>query len=226
MTATISNTNFGGAGALSIAAAGLPKGEFDSFIKFNFASIKSGFDALYGAGLWTVDAITLRLNSATPNNAIFNGFGAGPGGTNVNTAGSFAVSWIQNDSWLEGTGNPNSPNTTPTLINYSNSSAYITPGTDEALGIFGFPGGTSGTNTYSLGLTSGFLSEVLAGGVASLYLTPSDASVAYVFNSRASPGNEPLLTVSAVPEPSSLALGFAAAACLAMRRCRGRKHRD
>ena len=221
-SATISNSNYGAAGALGVAASGLAKGEFDSFIKFNLASVKSGFDALYGAGSWTVNGITLKLTSTAPNNNIFNGFGTGPGGTNVNTAGSFAVSWIQNDSWIEGTGVPNSGGTdiNSTHVNFTNHLNYITPGTDEALGTFSFTGGTTGSNTYSLGLTSSLLSEVLSGSAASLYLTPSDPNIAYLFNSRTSPGNEPTLSVSAVPEPSGFVIGIAAMACDAMRRRR------
>ncbi len=45
------------------------------------------FDAAFGAGMWAIDGITLKLTATPPGNAIFNGNGAGPGGTNVNFAG-------------------------------------------------------------------------------------------------------------------------------------------
>ena len=45
-----STSNYGAAGALLVNAAGLPKGEFDSLLQFNFAAAKSSFDLTFGYG--------------------------------------------------------------------------------------------------------------------------------------------------------------------------------
>src|SRR5262245_27706428 len=90
-----STNNYGKAGALLVNAVGLPKGEFDSLLEFNLASAKSTFDSTFGAGQWTIQSITLQLTSASPNNALFN---------SPNAAGQFTLTWMLNDSWVEGTG--------------------------------------------------------------------------------------------------------------------------
>src|SRR3954466_1791264 len=60
------NSNYGGAGALAISAAGLPKGEFQSLVKFNLAVAKTTFDATFGPGEWMLDAVSLQLTAAAP----------------------------------------------------------------------------------------------------------------------------------------------------------------
>ena len=90
------SSNFGGAGTLDIAAAGLSNGAYDSVIQFNTASAVSLFNTTYGAGNWTVTGFTLMLASsfgtanAVPNNAIFN---------NV-SGGDFGVDLLANNSWV------------------------------------------------------------------------------------------------------------------------------
>src|SRR6266850_2157429 len=88
--------NYGGGGSAALSAPGLSKGEFQSVLRFDTSTAKTSFDALYGAGAWSLQSVTLQLTATTVNNAIFN----------ANTAGSFALSWMQNDSWTEGSGTP------------------------------------------------------------------------------------------------------------------------
>src|SRR5262249_12990547 len=95
----LSASNYGSAGALAPAAPGKPQGEFQSVLQFDESGAKTLFDTQFGAGQWTVSAVTLQLNASPANNPIFNA---------VN-AGSFGVSWMQNDSWTEGTGSPATP---------------------------------------------------------------------------------------------------------------------
>lgn len=204
-----SSNNYGSAGALGVSASGLPKGEFNALLKFDIAGLKTSFDTTFGAGLWAIDSISLRLTSTAPNNIIFNGFQAGPGPSNVNTAGLFAVKWLSDDTWIEGNGSPAASNNIPGAVTFSTLSSYL-GGSDETLGTFSFNGGTSGNSTYNLGLTTGFLADTTAGNLVSLLLLPGDSSVAMLFNSQnnGTVGNRPLLSVtaSAVPEPGTGAL--------------------
>src|SRR5689334_3356857 len=122
--------NYGAAGALDIAAAGLPKGEFQSLLKFDLSDAKSSFDATFGAGQWQVQSVTLQCTATSPNNPIFN----------TAAAGQFAASWMQNDGWVEGTGTPNLP--TSDGITFSTLSSFLSP-SDQSVGSFSFAGGVS-----------------------------------------------------------------------------------
>jgi len=193
----LATNNYGGAGALAISAAGSSKGEFQSVMRFDTSGAKSSFDTLYGAGLWSVQSVILQLSAAAPNNAIFN----------ANNAGSFGLTWMQNDGWTEGTGTPNTPGTSG--ITYSTlQSTFINPGVDEALGTFSYDGSSSGTFTYTLSASSGLVSDLLAGGLVSLRLSAADNAVSYFFDSLSfgTPANRPLLSITAVPEPETAAL--------------------
>ena len=68
---------------------------------------------------------------------------------------------MQSDSWAEGTGTPASPGSTGITFT-SLQSAFIGVD-DEALGTFAYDGSTSGSFSYSLGLSPGFSADVLAG---------------------------------------------------------------
>src|SRR5712671_3821304 len=101
-SANLSGNNYGGAGALSVAASGLSQGEFQSLLQFNLSGAKSSFDTQFGIGQWSIQSIALQLTATAPNNAIFN----------ASAAGQFTVSWMQNDGWTEGSGTPMTPTTT------------------------------------------------------------------------------------------------------------------
>jgi hypothetical protein len=200
--------NYGGAGALAVSSLSLSKGEFDSVLMFNFAAAKASFDTTFGAGQWAVSSITLQLTSTAPNNSLFNGYQAGPGPTNINYSGSFSATWMQNNSWTEGTGTPNIPTTTG--ITYSTlQSTYLTPGSDQSLGTFSIGSATSGNTTWTLSLASSLLTDATAGNQTSLLLTPAsgDTTLGMLVNSRTG-GSPPVLTVTAgpVPEPGTSAL--------------------
>src|SRR5689334_8158093 len=76
-TANLSGNNYGGAGALSVAAPGLANGEFQSVLRFDLSGAKSSFDTQFGAGQWSIQSISLALTATAPNNAIFNASAAG-----------------------------------------------------------------------------------------------------------------------------------------------------
>jgi hypothetical protein len=212
----LSGNNYGGAGSVSVSAPGLPQGEFQSVLRFDLAAAAASFDAAYGAGQWSVQSVTLQLTAAAAGNAIFN----------TPAAGQLAFSWMQNDGWTEGTGNPAAP-TTNGITFTSLQSTYLGAG-DQALGTFAFSGATSGAFNYGLALTSGLLGDVLGGSDLSLRLLAADSTVSGVFNSRSfgTTSARPLLTVVAVPEPDPLALaGFGLVLIAAWRRARASDER-
>src|SRR5262249_50191894 len=116
---------------------------------------------------------------------------------NAAATGLFGISWMQNDAWTEGRGNPGAPGITGITFNILQG---LISGGDENLGAFAFNGATNGTAIYSLGLSSGLVADAQA-----------DSNVSELFNSKnfATAANRPLLTIAAVPEPSVAALGVA-----------------
>lgn len=196
-TNDLTANNYGAGGSLALAPAGSPKGEFQSVLRFDTSTAKSTFDGLYGAGSWSLQSVTLQLSASAVNNAIFN----------ANSAGSFGVSWMQNDGWAEGTGTPNIP--AASGITYASlQNTFINPLADEALGAFSYDGSSSGTFTYTLNLSSGFAADLLAGNPVSLRLSAADSAMSYLFNSRSfgTVANRPFLSIDAVPEPGTVVL--------------------
>jgi len=197
-SANLVSSNYGGAGALGVSASGLANGEFQSYLKFDLSSVKSTFDADYGAGLWSIQSITLQLTTTTPNNGIFN----------ANAAGNFSLSWTANGSWTEGSGTPAVPGTSG--ITFSTASSFRGPG-DEALGTFSFGGGNTGANTYTLTLVSGLVNDARSGNVTSMDMLAADNAVSYLVDSRSfnTGSARPVLTITAIPEPGTMSLAVA-----------------
>ena len=195
-TGNLSGNNYGGGGGVSVAAAGLPQGELQSVLKFDLSSAAAAFDGTFGAGQWNLVAVTLQVTATPANNAIFN----------TPAAGQLAISWMQNDTWTEGTGTPGAPGASG--ITYTTLQNTFMGAGDQSLGSFAFSGATSGAFNYNLGLTAGLSADVLAGSILSLRLFAADGTMSGVFNSRSFPtvASRPLLTLVAVPEPDSLAL--------------------
>jgi hypothetical protein len=193
-TGNLSTDNFGAAGALAVAAGDLPQGEFQTVMQFNLSGAESAFNAAYGPGQWTIQSITLELTSSSHGNSIFNS----------TAPGMFGISLMQNNSWVEGTGTGGTP--TMNGITYNSlENTYINSAVDQGLGTFNFAGGSSGVNSYLLGLASGLISDVQDGGDTSLRIFPDDNNVSYLFSSRETP-NAPELVITAVPEPDTFIL--------------------
>src|SRR5262249_2061413 len=113
---------------------------------------------------------------------------------------------IQNDSWTEGTGTPNAQTTDGVTWN---TLASFLSASDQSLGSFSYDGVSSGTVTRTLGNSSGFTNDILGGSLASLYFFTTDSAMSGLFNSRSfnTASARPVLTVTAVPEPSTWLLG-------------------
>jgi len=192
----LSDNNYGGAGALSVSAAGLPQGELQSVLKFSLTAAASSFDGAFGSGQWTVQSATLYLATTPANNAIFN----------APAAGQIGISWLQNDAWPEGIGTPGAPSTSG--ITFTSLEQIFVGAGDQGLGTFWLDGTTEGFSAYTLGLAPGLTADVLSGSLLSLRLFAADSSVSGVVNSRSfgQPGTRPRLSITAVPEPGSLAL--------------------
>jgi len=204
----LSGDNFGRAGSLTVEAGNLSLGGFQSVLEFNLSSAQSYFNSEYGAGAWSVQAVSLVLTASPHPNSIFN----------APAAGQFGISLMQNNSWVEGIGTGGAPTTDGISYN-SLTGTYINNATDQALGIFSFAGGTSGTATYGLRLTSGVVGDLAGGSDLSLRLFPNDTSVSYLFNSRTASSSVPELEITATPEPGTLALDLSGLAALLLWRC-------
>jgi hypothetical protein len=211
--------NFGGAGALAVAASSTGAQEQDAIIEFNLASAVTAFNTAYGAGQWSIQSITLQLFNTPPNNAIFN---------NPSLNGSFTLNWMESvtstSNWTEGNGTPaNQPNTSGISANGASPLSSYESGSDELLGTYSYTAATSGSNTYTLGLPSGFDASATAGNIVSFDMLPVEASgISMVVNSRTGT-NPPVLAVTAVPEPATTGLFLGAVSLMGARRRRFRR---
>jgi hypothetical protein len=212
-TGSLGDNNYGGGGALAIAASALPNGEFQSVLRFNLAAVRDALNLEFGAGVWSIQSISLQFTSSPHNNTVYNEV----------SPGLFGVSWMQNSSWTEGTGNASNPANNGITYN-TLQNTFINNAVDQPLGTFAFPGGTSGANLYSLNLAAGLTADVFTGGDASLRLFAADNAVSYLFSSRATanPASQPQLVIVAVPEPGLLAL-FGLAVTMPLLVCRFRR---
>jgi hypothetical protein len=207
-----SSLNYGGAGALEVSGSASSDGAFESVLLFADSAAKSSFDAQFGAGNWIVTSISLKLTSATSNSSLFN----------AQSSGTLAATWMQNNTWTEGTGTPISPTTDG--ITAATLPSFLGPN-DQSLGSFFFNSSTSGSAglsaTYPLIVSPGIMNDFATGGSSSIELAPADANVSYLVNSRSFPTNlfRPALSVTAtaVPEPATLALALGGAALLGWR---------
>jgi hypothetical protein len=216
VSATGAANNYGGAGALEISGPEASKGEFQSVLRFDTATAKQGFDTTYGAGKWSVDSVTLKFAIANPGNPIFNS-NTSPHAINV--------TWMENDSWVEGNGNPNGPSTTG--VNW-NSLATIASANDYLVGAATLTGSVAGSfETYTLSVGGNLLNDLLAGDSVSFRLSAADTGSSILYNSRSfgTPANQPVLTISAtaVPEPGVAVAGGMLLISLGLRRLRKRK---
>ena len=180
------DSNYGGAGALSIAAPALAKGQFQTVMRFDASTAASTFNTSFANARWTIQSATLTLQAAFPNNPIFNS----------SAGGMFGASWMSNTTWVEGTGMPRSPGTTGITFN---TLPTFESAADQPIGTFAYDGSTTDAATYTLTLARSFLYDLNSGGTAGIRLFPADTVVAYLFNSTDFPvdANKPALAITA-----------------------------
>lgn len=198
-TGNLANNNYGAAGGLAIAGSaakrggetGQHKGEFASVIRMNLAPIKTAFDTTFGAGQWIVSSVKLELTSSPgANNAIFNDDIGGP----------FAISWLENDNWVEGNGTPNAPSATG--VKWTDLPALSA--VQEPLGSFVFPPTVPLTSQFTLTPSAGLLADLMSGSAASFLIAPASDATSMVFNSRnfGTSSSRPALIVTAIKAPA------------------------
>jgi hypothetical protein len=195
--------SYGAAGNLAVSglvatnASGVQQGQFDSFLRFDSSTAVGQFNTTFGAGQWTITNVTLTLTElAAPANAVFN-----------RGVGQFELRWIANDSWIEGNGTPMSPGTTG--VKWNDKPTTLDSGLDQTLGTF-VNLGANGSITFTLDLPASFLNDVSAGGLVSLFMTaPTNSTVGFTVISKDDTGGSsrwPTLSITAIPEPSTVAL--------------------
>jgi hypothetical protein len=197
--------NYGSAGTFAIASASLSKGELDTVLMFNTAAAVSQFNTTYGVGHWTITGVTLSLASNFGSN------GATPGSQfNTISGGNFNIDWLSANNWLGGfgggsggTGYPNNSS-----VSFDDKTNLLNAGYDS-LGTFTYtPPGNNIYDNYSLPLDANLVTGAAAGGGVSLYFTPADNQISYLFNTPKFGANFPELTldITQVPEPGTLAM--------------------
>ena len=199
----LTGLNFGAAGMLVVAPAASGKGEFQSLLRFNLAGAADLFNTNYGAGNWTITAVSVELASnygtsnVQPNNLIFP----------IVRGGQFGIEWLAHDDWAEGTGTPNLPTTDGVTFN---SLGALLAGAHEVLFTNSYsPPGNDVHVTWALPLNASLVADVASGGEVSLRLYAADAQIGYLFNSHSyGRGNEPQMHVTAAPSLRILSGAF------------------
>jgi len=192
--ADLTGLNFGAAGALAIAPASSAKGEFQSVIMFDLAEGMAQFNAAYGTNHWIITGVSLSLASnygasgVSPNNPIFN----------VVSGGQFAIEWLTDSNWVEGTGTPNLPTTDG--VCYDSLPTLLTPPCEILCTNTYVPPGNNVRIQWPLPLSANLVGNITSGGNVSFLLAAADNRVGYLFNSyKYGRGNEPCLIVVATP---------------------------
>jgi hypothetical protein len=199
--------NYGGGGAGAVAGnaalnpQGVHAGLMDTFMRFDMSALVSAMDIQFGPGRWLPTGAVLTVNEqARPNNDIYN-----------RGQGLFEIQWIDDDSWIEGTGKPKKPTTDG--VTWTLAPNYLDPLTDRSLGIFpnwgpGIPDDFRDVEAV-LGLPAEFRNDVLAGGPLSLFLTAASDGVGFQFaakDNKTGPRPRLAITADVIPEPGTLAL--------------------
>ena len=148
---------------------------------------------------------------------------ANPTFFNNPAAGEFDISWMQNDTWVEGTGTPMAPGTNG--ITWNTLPNYLSAG-DQPLGAFSYDGTAPENVSLTLSVPTGFLSDLGSGDTkSSMRIYPTDSAISGLFNSEnfMLAADRPVLSltaVAAVPEPANWVLGLFGGAALALLRRR------
>ncbi len=128
------------------------------------------------------------VGGVQPNNPIFN----------VINGGQFAIEWLSDANWVEGTGTPNLPTTDG--VCYDSLPELLTPPCEILCTNTYVPPGNNIRVFWPLPLTTNLVGNITNGGNVSLLFFAADNQVGYLFNSyKYGRGNEPYLNVVALP---------------------------
>jgi hypothetical protein len=190
----LTNLNFGAAGALAVSPANADKGQFQSLLMFNFSGAVSLFDSAYGTNGWIITGLALQLasnfatNGLQPNNKIFN----------VVNTGNFAIEWLSDNGWVEGTGTPAQP--TMDGVTFGSLPCLLSKPCEILCTNTYTPPGDNVPVIYTLPLDTNLVSEIEAGTNTTLLLFAADNQIGYLFNSHEyGRGNQPMIYVTAGP---------------------------
>ncbi len=192
--ADLTGLNFGAAGTLAVAPASSAKGSFESVLMFNLSAGVAQFNAAYGTNHWNITGVALDLASnygvagVQPNNPIFN----------VIAGGQFAIEWLSDSNWVEGTGTPNLPTTDG--VCYESLPTLLTPPCEILCTNSYLPPGDNVRVPWPLSLSTNLLGNIMNGGNVSFLFFAVDNQLSYLFNSYSyGRGNQPYLNVVANP---------------------------
>lgn len=187
--------NFGTLAAMEIAAPTAAQNRTEeTLLGLDTSSLQSSFNAQYGAGGWTVTAVTLTFFSnvstggTQPNNHSFNQI----------AAGGFELDWLSDNNWSQ------------TAITW-NTLPAILPGTNgntlASLGDFQYPANASSSSTWTLNLDPNLVNAIDNGAQITILGQPTaNSTVGYLYNTVSFNPAELNVTVTPVPEPSTMTL--------------------
>ena len=184
--------NFGGLGAMEIAAAtaAQPRTEMTLF-RFDTSALQAAFDSDYGAANWVVTSVSLTFFSNVST------AGQQPGNPSFNriAAGNFEFDLLSNNNWSE---SGITWNTLPGILPGSGNGNSLTP-----LGTFFWPANGGTSSTWTLNLDANLVEAINDGSQITILGQPTAGStVGYLFNTRTFNPGYLNVTAEAVPEPS------------------------
>ncbi len=166
---------YGTAGALYVAAPGLPGGRADTVLRFDTTAAAQQFDAAFGVGAWTLNSAVLQLGEVgTPFNPIFS-----------QGVGEFEVRWLSTDAWVEGMGSPFNPTFgMGNQMTWNLLQTLLAVAAESPLGTFSNsdPDITE-LQTYTLELMPPLVADVRACDRVTLHLQAASATIGFVFHS-------------------------------------------
>ena len=208
LSSSAADTNYGGAGTFAIAPSTASKGEFDSVLMFNTASVIAQFNTDYGMGNWTISSITISLASnfptqgQMPSSGLFN---------NIN-GGNFDIDWLSDNSWTPGSGGGNGGTGYPGngSVSFDYKPTLFSEPYDFLQTYNYTPPGNQNPITYTLPMDPNLVTSAADGDVSLFFFAATNSSVVYLFNSESynTAANRPVmtLTATATPEPGIFAL--------------------
>lgn len=198
----LAEQNFGASGGLAVSAAGSPKGEMQTLLRFDTSGIRTELDESFGTGQWSIDQIELQFNLTAPKNPVFN----------ASASGELCVSLQAHDSWIEGTGRTSFPDESG-LTFAGLTTIHETSNISSPLNCVDFASADSGAVSIPLESSPELQDEFTHDSALTLTLSFANDSGSLVLNSKeiGNAPRRPRLRISAsaagpVSQPASIKL--------------------